>query len=64
MKTKIVKRNYIKMLNFKIKQDGYLNKMKLNNTFRKKMQFAEDLSGIIVTGNVAAIFRLNGNSET
>ena len=64
MKTKIVKRIYIKMLKFKIKQDEHVNKMKLNKTFRKKMQIAEDLNGIIVTGNVAVALRWNGNSET
>ena len=64
MKTKIVKRIYIKMLKFKIKQDEHVNKMKLNKTFRKKMQIAEDPNGIIVTGNVAVALRWNGNSET
>ena len=64
MKTKIVKRIYIKMLKFKIKQDDHVNKMKLNKTFRKKMQIAEDPNGIIVTGNVAVALRWNGNSET
>ena len=63
MKTKIVKRIYIKMLKFKIKQDEHVNKMKLNKTFRKKMQIAEDLNGIIVTGNVVVALRWNGNSE-
>ena len=64
MKTKIVKRIYIKMLKFKIKQDEHVNEMKLNKTFSKKMQIAEDLNGIIVTGNVAVALRWNGNSET
>ena len=53
MKTKIVKRMYIKMLKFKIKKDEHVNKMKLDQTFRKKMQIAEDLNGIIAMGNVA-----------
>ena len=52
------------MLKFKIKQDEHLNKMKLNKTFSKKMQIAEDLNGIIVTGNVVVALRWNGNSET
>ena len=64
MKTKIVKRIYIKMLKFKIKQNEHVNKMKLHKTFRKKMQIAEDLNGIIVTGNVAIALRWNGNSGT
>ena len=64
MKTKIVRRIYIKMLKFKIKQDENVNKMKLNKTFRKKMQIAEDLNGIIVTGNVVVALCWNGNSET
>ena len=64
MKTKIVKRIYIKMLKFKIKQDEHVNKMKLNKTFRKKMQIAEDLNGIIVTGSGVVALRWNGNSET
>ena len=64
MKTKIVKRIYIKMLKFKIKQDEHVNKMKLNKTLRKNMQIAEDLNGIIVTGNVVIALRRNGNSET
>ena len=62
MKTKIIKRIYIQMLKFKIKQDQHVNKMKLNKTFSKKMQIAEDLNGIIVTGNVAVALRWNGNS--
>ena len=64
MKTKIVKRIYIKMLKFKIKQDEHVNKMKLNKTSRKKMQIAEDLNGIIVTDNVVVALRWNGSSET
>ena len=64
MKTKIVRRIYIKMIKFKRKQDENVNKTKLNKTFRKKMQIAEDPNGIIVTGNVAVALRWNGNSET
>ena len=64
MRTKIVKRIYIKMLKFKIKQGEHVNRMKLNNTFSKKMQIAKDLNGIVVTGNVAVALRCNGNSET
>ena len=52
------------MLKFKIKQDENVNKMKLNKTFSRKVQIAEDLNGIIVTGNVAVALRWNGNSET
>ena len=62
MKTKIAKRIFIKMLKFKLKQDEHVNKIKLNKTFSKKMQIAEDLNGIIVTGNVAVALRWNGNS--
>ena len=64
MKTKIVRRIYIKMLKFKIKQDEHVNKMKLNKKFRKKMQITEDFNGIIVTGNVVVALCWNGNSET
>ena len=64
MKTKTVKRIYIKMLKFKMKQDEHVNKMKLNKRFSKKIQTAEDLDGIIVTGNVAVALPWNGNSET
>ena len=52
------------MLKFKIKQNEHLNKMKLNRRFRKKIQIAEDLNGIIVKGNVDVALRWNGNSET
>ena len=62
MKTKIAERIFIKMLKFKLKQDEHVNKIKLNKTFSKKMQIAEDLNGIIVTGNVAVALRWNGNS--
>ena len=57
-----MKRIYIKMLKFKIKQDEHVNKMKLNKTFSKKMRTAEDLNGIIVTGNITVA--LLWNSET
>ena len=53
MKTETVKRIYIKMLKFNIKQDEHVNKMKLNKRFSKNIQIAEDLNGIIVKGNVA-----------
>ena len=52
------------MLKFKIKQNEHVNKMKLNRRFRKKIQIAEDLNGIIVKGDVAVALRWNGNSET
>ena len=52
MKTKAVKRIYIKMLKFKIKQNEHVNKMKLNKRFSKKIQIAEDFNGIIAKGNV------------
>ena len=61
MKTKTVKRIYIKTLKFKIKQDEHVNKMKLNKRISKKMQIAEDPNGIIVKGNVAVTLRWNGN---
>ena len=64
MKTKAVKRIYIKMLKFKIKQNEHVNKMKLNKRFSIKIQIAEDLNGIIVKGNVAVALSWNGNSET
>ena len=57
MKTKTVKRIYIKILKFEIKQDEHVNKIKLNKTFRKKIQIAEDLNGIMVTGNVVVALR-------
>ena len=53
MKTQTVKRIYIKIVKFKIKQDEHANKVKLNRAFSKKMQITKDLNGIIVTGNVA-----------
>ena len=59
MKTKIVKRIYIKMLKFKTKHDEHVNKMKLSKMFRKKMQIAEDLNGIIVTGSGVVALRWN-----
>ena len=64
MKTKTVKRIYIKMLKFKIKQDEHVNKIKLNKRFSKKIQIAEDLNEIIVKGNAAVALHWNGNSET
>ena len=64
MKTKTVKRIYIKMLKFKIKQNEHVNKMKLNKRFSIKIQIAEDLNGIIVKGNVAIALSWNSNSET
>ena len=57
MKTKTVKRIYIKTLKFKIKQDEHVNKMKLNKRFSKKIQIAEDLNGIMVKGNVVVALR-------
>ena len=50
MKTKTVKRIYIKMLKFNIKQDEHVDKMKLNKRFSENIQIAEDLNGIIVKG--------------
>ena len=47
MNTKTVKRIYIKMLKFKIKQDENVNKMELNKRFSKNIEIAEDLDGII-----------------
>ena len=55
---------YIKMLKLKIKQNGHVNKMKLNKRFNIKIQYAEDLNGIMVKGNVAVALSWNGNSET
>ena len=53
VKTKAVRRIYIKMLKLKIKQNEQVNKIKANKRFSKKIQLAEDLHGIIVKGNVA-----------
>ena len=64
MKTKAVKRIYIKMLKFKIKQNEHVSKMKPNKRFNKKIQIAEDHNGIIVKGNVAVALSWNGNAET
>ena len=64
MKTKAIRKIYIKMLKFEIKQNEPVNKMKLNKRFSKKIQIAEDLHGIVVKGNVAVALRWNGNSET
>ena len=52
------------MLNFRIKQDEHVNKIKLNKRFSKKIQIALDLNGIIIKGNVAVALSWNGNSET
>ena len=64
MKTKTVKRIYIKLLKFKIKQDGHVDKdkIKLNKKFSKKIQIAEDLQGIIIKRNVVVALGWNGNS--
>ena len=64
LKTKALKRTYIKMLKFKIKQNEHVNKIKINKRISKKIQIAEDLDGIIVKGNVAVALSWNGNSET
>ena len=52
------------MLRFKIKQDENVSKIKLNKRLRKTMQIAEDLNGIIATGNDAVALRWNNNPET
>ena len=62
MKTKTVKRVYIKILKFKKKQDDHVNKMKLNQRFSKKIQIAEDLNGIIVKGNATVTLRWKGRN--
>ena len=64
MKTKTLKRVYIKMLKLKIKQIEHVNKMKLNKRFSKKIQITENLNGILVKCNVAVPLRWNGNSES
>ena len=64
MKTKAVKRIYIKMLKVKIKQNEHANKTKLNKRFSKKIQITEDLNRIIVKDNVAVALSWNCNSET
>ena len=64
MKTKTLKRVYIKMLKLKIKQIEHVNKMKLNKRFNKKIQITEDLNGILVKCNVAIPLRWNSNSES
>ena len=64
MKTKTIKRIYIKMLKLNIKQNEYVDKMKLNKAFSIKMQIAEDLNGVIVKDNIAVAWRWKGNSET
>ena len=64
MENKTIKRIYIKLLKFKIKQDGHVDKhkIKLNKRFSKKIQTAEDLQGIIRKTNVVAALGWNGNS--
>ena len=62
MKTKTVKRVYIKILKFKKKQDDQVNKMKLNQRFSKKIQIAEDLNGIIVKGTATVTLRWKGRN--
>ena len=64
MKTKTIKRIYIKMLKLNIKQNEYVDKMKPNKAFSIKMQIAEDLNGVIVKDNIAVALRWKGNSET
>ena len=64
MKTKAVKRIYIKLLKLKIKQNEQVNKMKLNKRLSIKIQIAEDLNGITVKGNAAVSLSWSGNSET
>ena len=64
MKTKDVKRIYIKMLQFKLKQNDHVNKMKLNKRIIKRIEIAENLNGVIVKGNVAVAWSWDGNSET
>ena len=41
------------MLQFKLKQNDHVNKMKLNKRIIKKIEIAENLNGVIVKGNVA-----------
>ena len=64
MNTQTVKRIYIKIFKFKIKQDEHVNKTKLIKTFSKRIQISEDLNGIIVKVNVAVALGWNGHSET
>ena len=64
MKTKTVKRIYIKLLKFKIKQNEHVDKMKLNKRFNKKIQIAEDLIGIIIKDSIAIALSWNGNTES
>ena len=52
-KTKTVKKIYIKMLKFKIKQDERVNKIKLNKRFSKTIKLARNLNRIIVKDNLA-----------
>ena len=63
MKTKTFKRIYIKMLKFNIKQDEYVDKMKLNKTFSIKIQIAEDQKAILLlhyVGNVIQKLEIRG----
>ena len=64
MKTKTVKKIYIKMLKFKIKEDERVNKIKLNKRFSKTIKLARNLNGIIVKDNIAFALHWSGNSET
>ena len=64
MKTKTVKKIYIKMLKFKIKQDERVNKIKLIKRFSKTIKLARNLNGIIVKDNIAFALHWNGISET
>ena len=64
MKTKTVKRIYIKMLKFNIKQNEHVKKIKLNKRFSKKIQIAGDLNGIIAKSNIPVALSWNSNSET
>ena len=63
MKTKTFKRIYIKMLKLNIKQDEYVDKMKLNKTFSIKIQIAEDQKAILLlhyVGNVIQKLEIRG----
>ena len=64
MKTRTVKRIYIELLKFKIKQNEHVDKMKLNKRFNKKIQIAEDLIRTIVKDSIAIALSWNGNTET
>ena len=63
MKTKTFKRIYIKILKLNIKQDEYVDKMKLNKTFSIKIQIAEDQKAILLlhyVGNVIQKLEIRG----